>query len=131
MAPYSRALTGISRPRFSCCVGVEECDLVAVAERIGDQGWRSYGEVLVQCRVSRTEQFYSEATEPEHDRVRVEVLACPGSGEEPRAFRACCCSEVGAVPEVLAEEFCEGLWDGDWMRAKGDRDRAGGVVDVD
>lgn len=31
----------------------------------------------------------------------MEVPPESGSGEEPRAFGACCCSEVGAVPEVL------------------------------
>ena len=59
----------------------------------------------------------------------MEVLACPGSGEEPRAFGACCCSEVRAVPKVLSEDFRERLWNGHRMRAKGDGDRAH-VVDV-
>ena len=102
----------IARPSFPCGVGLEERDLVAVAECVGDQWWRGYGEVLGQGRVSCAEQLKSEAAKSKHDRVRVEVLACPDSGEEPGAFGARSCSEVGAVPDVLAEEFREGLRDG-------------------
>lgn len=50
-------------------------------------------------------------------------------GEEPEIFRARSRDEVGAVPEVLLEEFSEGLRDGHWMRAERDPDRAGGVVE--
>lgn len=32
---------------------------------------------------------------------------------------------------MLAEKFREGLWYRYWMRAEGDPDRAGGVVDAD
>ena len=60
----------------------------------------------------------------------MKVVACAGSGEEPRAVGARCCSEVGPVPDVLSKELRERLWDGHRMRAKGDGDRAG-VVNVD
>jgi hypothetical protein len=38
---------------------------------------------------------------------------------------------LGAVSKVLGEEFRERLWGRHWRRAKGDCDRAGGVVGVD
>lgn len=79
--------TGISGPRFTFGIGVEEGDLVAVAECVRDQWWRCDGQVFVQGGVSCAEQFKAEAAESVHDGVWVEVLACPGSGEEPGAFR--------------------------------------------
>jgi hypothetical protein len=127
----SRPPVDISGPGFPCNICVEERDLVAVAECVRDQWWRCGGQVFVQGGVSCAEQFKAEASESVHDGVWVEVLAGSGSGEEPGAFRVRCCSEVGAVLKVLAEEFREGLWYRYWMRAEGDPDRAGGVVDPD
>ena len=67
---------------------MERLDLVAVAERVGDQGWRREGGVLVRSRVSRAGQVEADGAEPGHDAVGVEVLGCLESGEEPRAYRA-------------------------------------------
>lgn len=84
----SRPPVDISGPGFPCNVCVEEHDLVAVAECVGDK-WRwCDGQVFLQGGVSCAEQFKSEAPEPVHDGVGVQVLAGPGSGEEPGAFRA-------------------------------------------
>lgn len=66
---------------------MEERDLVAVAECVSDQWRRCDGQVFVLGGVSCAEQFKSEASELVHDGVRMEGLACPGSGEEPEAFR--------------------------------------------
>lgn len=63
----------IARPSFPCGVRVEKRDLVAVAECVGDQWWRGYGEVLVQGSVSCAAQVEAEASKSKHDRVRVEV----------------------------------------------------------
>ena len=59
----------VAGPGFPCGVGVEERDLIAVAECVGDQWWRRECEVVVQGRVSCAEQFNSEGPESEHDGV--------------------------------------------------------------
>lgn len=100
--PGSGPPVDISGPGFPCSICMEERDLVAVAECVGDKWRRCDGQLFLQGSVSCAEQFNSEAPEPVHDGVGVEVLACPDSGEEPGAFRTGCCSEIGAVPDVLA-----------------------------
>ena len=76
-------LVDVAGPCIACVVGMEERDLVAVAEGVGDQRWRGKGEVFVECGVPCAAQVDAETAEPVHDGVRVKVLpgSCPR--EEP------------------------------------------------
>ena len=58
-------------------------DLVAIAQQLGDEGRRDFGNEVLQRGIASAEQVNAEASKPVHDRLWVEVLAGVGAGEQP------------------------------------------------
>lgn len=80
-----RASPCIAGHRDACICGVFVDDLIAVTERVCDQGWRQFFDEAAQGGVPCAAEVDTKGAELAHHGVGVDVLAGQGPGEEPPA----------------------------------------------
>lgn len=96
-----------------------QCDLVAVAEKFGDQRREDLGDEILESGVPGAKQVDAQFAQSHHDRPGVEMLAGIKAREQPGRSDAAAVRRLGGSCRWCPSMPCERFWNRNRFNPKG------------